>query len=82
MDIAPKKSSSKIDKNPYDRRAEKDTKKAFKSRDKEVAPVARDTNKTRRKTTRERTVGATVKTEKPAANLKKAVKKGFHSKYE
>lgn len=82
MDIAPKKSASKVDKNPYDRRAEKDTKKAFKSVEQGVKPVARDTNKTRRKTTRARTVGETVKTERPAANLKKAVKKGFKSKYQ
>lgn len=38
-----------MDKDPYDRRAEKDTKKAFKSVNKSVKPVAKDTNKTRRK---------------------------------
>ncbi len=82
MEREPKKPGNKIDKNPYDRRAEKDTKKAFKSVEKGVKPVAKDTNKTRRKTTRARIVGETVKTEKPAANLKKAVKKGFKDKYQ
>jgi len=39
----------KADKSPYNRRAEKDTKKAFKAVNKSVKPVAKDTNKTRRK---------------------------------
>jgi hypothetical protein len=43
----PKKKS--MDENPYDRRGEKITKKAFKSVEKSVKPVAKDTNKTRRK---------------------------------
>ncbi len=77
MDIAPRKSKSKLDKNPYNRRSEAVTKKAFKSVGKSVEPVARDTNKTRRKTTKKRIEGATVKTKRPAANLKAAVKKGF-----
>lgn len=38
-----------MDENPYDRRGEKITKRAFKSVTKSVAPVAKDTNKTRRK---------------------------------
>lgn len=38
-----------MDKSPYNRRAEKDDKKAFKSVNKSVKPVAKDTNKTRRK---------------------------------
>ena len=37
-----------VDKSPYERRAEKDTKKAFKSVNKSVKKVAEDTNKTRR----------------------------------
>lgn len=44
-----KKSSGKKDKNPLDRRSEKVTDKAFKSVAKSVKPVAKDTNKTRRK---------------------------------
>jgi hypothetical protein len=36
------------DKNPYDRREEAGTSKAFKSVAKSVKPVAKDTNKTRR----------------------------------
>ncbi len=48
MDRKPKKSTSKVDKNPYDRRGEKITEKAFKSVAKSVKPVAKDTNKTRR----------------------------------
>ena len=39
----------KEDKSPYNRRAEKDDKKAFKKQTKAVKPVAKDTNKTRRK---------------------------------
>ena len=66
-----------MDKNPYDRHSEAVTKKAFKSVERGVKPVVRDTNKTRRQTTKKRTVGITVKTERPAANLKAAVKKGF-----
>jgi predicted nucleic acid-binding Zn-ribbon protein len=72
-----RKKSSKIgkDKSPYLRREEKDTSKAFKSVNQSVKPVAKDTNKTRRKTTRARIVGDTVKTERPASNLKKALSK-------
>ena len=71
MDIRkPKKSSTKRDLDPYDRRGEKITSKAFKSVEKSVNPVAKDTNKTRRKTTRERIVGETVPKEKPVSNLK------------
>lgn len=44
----PKKSAGKLDKNPYDRRSEKITNKAFKSVEKSVKAVAKDTNKTRR----------------------------------
>lgn len=75
-----KKSSLKIDKDPYDRRGEKITDKAFKSVEKSVKPVAKDTNKTRRKTTRARIVGETVKKEKPVSNLKKDMKKPMKGK--
>ena len=71
----PKKSASKLDKSPYDRRSEKVTAKAFKSVEKSVKPVARDTNKTRRKETKARIVGDTVPTEKPRSNLKAVIKK-------
>lgn len=77
MDDRKKVSKLKQDKSPYLRRQEKDTEKAFKSVEKSVKPVARDTNKTRRKETKKRIVGDTVKTEKPAANLKRAIKKGM-----
>lgn len=49
MDNSKPKKSSKIDKNPYNRREEKITEKSFKSVEKSVKPVAKDTNKTRRK---------------------------------
>lgn len=75
MDGDRKRVKSGKDKSPYMRREEKDTAKAFKSVKKSVKPVAKDTNKTRRKTTRARIVGDTVKTEKPAANLRHAMKK-------
>jgi len=48
MDYKPKKTKRAVDANPYDRREEKVTKKAFKSVAKSVKPVAKDTNKTRR----------------------------------
>ena len=82
MDIAPRKSKAKVDKNPYDRHSEGVTKKAFKSVEQGVKPVARDTNKTRRKETTKRIVGTTEIAQRPAPNLKKAVKKGFKSKYQ
>ena len=49
MDRKRKKSTTKLDKDPYDRRGEKVTERAFKSVEKSVKPVAKDTNKTRRK---------------------------------
>lgn len=82
MDIRkPRKGETGLDKNPYDRRGEAITKKAFKSVERGVKPVARDTNKTRRKTTRARTVGETVKKEQPTASLKKVMKKPIVDKY-
>jgi len=75
MDRRPKKANAALDKSPYNRREEASMNKAFKSTEKGVKPVAKDTNKTRRKTTRERIVGETVKTVKPAANLKRVMKK-------
>lgn len=74
MDNRKPKAAAKIDKSPYDRRGEKITDKAFKSVNKSVKPVAKDTNKTRRKTTRVRIVGETVPTEKPRSNLRKVLK--------
>lgn len=70
----PKKASLKVDKDPYDRRGEKITSKAFKSVEQSVKPVAKDTNRTRRKTTRARKVGETVPTEKPVPSMRKAMK--------
>lgn len=70
-----KKSTPKSDLNPYDRREEKITSKAFKSVEKSVKPVAKDTNKTRRKITKKRIVGQTVPTVKPKSNLKKDMSK-------
>ena len=81
MDIRKsKKTSVKHDKSPYNRRGEKITDKAFKSVEKSVKPVAKDTNKTRRKTTKARIVGETVKKEKPISNLKKDMKKSMRGK--
>jgi predicted nucleotide-binding protein (sugar kinase/HSP70/actin superfamily) len=75
MDIRPRKGDAKLDKSPYDRREEKSMNKAFKSVKRGVKPVAKDTNNTRRKETRERLVGETVKKVKPTSNLKKVMKK-------
>lgn len=71
----PKKSDAKLDKSPYNRRGEKITDKAFKSVEKSVKPVAKDTNKTRRKETKSRIVGDTVPAVKPRSSLKKALTK-------
>ncbi len=60
---------------PFDKREVANKKKSFAASKSVVEPVARDTNKTRRKTTRARLVGETVKTEKPVSNLKKDLKK-------
>jgi hypothetical protein len=49
MDIRKRKASKSLDKNPYDRREEAVTKRAFRAVEKSVKPVAKDTNKTRRK---------------------------------
>jgi hypothetical protein len=49
MEIHKRKGGHGRDKDPYDRREDKVTAKAFKSVDKSVKPVAKDTNKTRRK---------------------------------
>lgn len=48
MDNKSKKSGKKLDRNPFKRHEEKVTRKAFKSVEKSVKPVAKDTNKTRR----------------------------------
>lgn len=48
-DRSKNKGQAMEDKSPYNKRAEKDTKKAFKAVGKSVKPVADDTNKTRRK---------------------------------
>lgn len=75
MDGSKKSVKSGKDKSPYLRREEKDTSKAFKLVARSVKPVAKDTNKTRRKTTKARIVGDTVKKEKPMSNLKRDMKK-------
>ena len=81
MDMGKHKKGSAIDKDPYDRRGERVTAKAFKSVERGVKPVAKDTNKTRRKTTRARTVGETVKAEKPTSNIKKVMRKPINTGY-
>lgn len=75
-----KPSKAKLDKSPYQRRHEKVTEKAFKSVEKGVKPVAKDTNKTRRKETRARIVGATVKKERPVTNLKRDMRRNMGGK--
>ena len=61
--------------NPYNKREDKVAKKAFSATEKGVKPVAKDTNKTRRKETKARLVGPTVKTERPHSSLKKTMRK-------
>jgi len=81
MDRRTKKPDVKLDRSPYNRREESSMSKAFKSVEKGVKPVAKDTNKTRRKETRARKVGETVKTVKPAPNLKRVMKKPIKTAY-
>jgi hypothetical protein len=78
MDTISRKGALKgLDKSPYKRLEEDKTKKAFKSVNKSVKPVAKDTNKTRRKETKARITGPTVKSVKPKSNLKKDMKKSM-----
>lgn len=76
-----KNESNLIDKDPVNRRDEKVAKKAFKSTEKSIMPVAKDTNKTRRKTTKARTTGPIVPNAKPRTNLKKDMKKSIRGMY-
>ncbi len=75
-----KAKSSGLDKSPYNRREEASAKKAFKSVAKSVKPVAKDTNKTRRKETKARITGPTVPAEKSMTNLKKDMKRPISTK--
>lgn len=61
--------------NPYNKREDKNDKKAMASTERGVKPVAKDTNKTRRKETKARIVGEMVKAEKPKSTLKRDMKK-------
>ena len=70
-----KKAGKSLDKSPYHREPEKKTIKAFKGVEKSVTPVARDTNKTRRASTKARKVGVTVKKEMPVSSQKKKATK-------
>lgn len=81
MDMNKKKSTSKLDKSPYNRRGEKITKRAFESVDQSVKPVAKDTNKTRRKTTRARIVGETVPEVNPHSDLKAVLKRAISTRH-
>ncbi len=60
---------------PYHKREQGISNGAFKKNSKAVAPVAKDTNKTRRKETRARIIGETVSNVKPKSNLRKDMKK-------
>jgi len=61
--------------NPYNKREEKNAKAAFARTESTVKPVAKDTNKTRRKETKARIVGVTEKAATPKSNLKRDMKK-------
>ena len=60
---------------PYNKREDKNAKKAFAGTEKGVKPVSKDTNKTRRKETKARIVGETEKKAMPSSNLKGDMKK-------
>ena len=64
-----RKTSGK-DKSPYNRREEKDDKKAFKVTSKSVKPVAKDTNKTRRKMVKPTETGEKIKMHSPVSGHK------------
>ena len=75
MDRKPGAKGKSLDKSPYMREPEAKTIKAFKGVEKSVKPVARDTNKTRRTSTKDRKVGVTVKKELPVATNEKQYNK-------
>jgi hypothetical protein len=61
--------------NPYNKREDKNAKKAMESTERGVKPVAKDTNKTRRTETKSRLLGVTEKKATPKSNLKRDMKK-------
>ena len=65
---------------PYQKREVKDDKKAMASTNKSVKPVAKDTNKTRRKETMKRKEGPTVPDAKPKSRLKRDMKRPISTK--
>jgi len=75
MDKKSGRKGKSLDKSPYMREEEAKTIKAFKGVEKSVKPVARDTNKTRRTSTKARKVGVTVKKEMPVSSQKKKATK-------
>lgn len=80
MDRERKKGDSKsLDRSPYNRHNEKVTEKGFKSVEKSVKPVAKDTNKTRRKMVKPTATG--VKMPKPGSPVQRKTKKGDCSGY-
>ena len=80
MDVTSRRGPKKAQAVPYNKREAKIEKKAIASTEKSVKPVAKDTNKTRRKTTNKRITGPTLPKVKPVSNLKKDLKKP-NSKY-
>lgn len=75
-----KRNKNSLDRNPYDRREEKIADKAFKSVSQSVKPVSKDTNKTRRKTTRSRIMGETVPSVRGVDSMKKVMKRPINSR--
>ena len=81
MDRKPGATGKTLDKSQNMREPEAKTIKAFKGVEKSVKPVARDTNKTRRTSTKDRKVGVTVKKELPvSSNKKKATNEKQYNK--
>lgn len=60
---------------PYNKRESGDSKKAFASTKKTVKPVAKDTNKTRRKMVKPTKGAGIIKRVKPISNLKRDMKR-------
>jgi hypothetical protein len=80
MDARKKQAKASKDKNPLERRNEKVTADGFKSVERSVKPVAKDTNKTRRKSTLARKESANATVEKPGSTLKRDMKKPMMNK--
>jgi hypothetical protein len=66
--------------NPYNKREDKNNKKAFAETEKSVKSVAKDTNKTRRTETKKDRIGVTEKAATPKTRIKTDMKNNLGMK--